>query len=185
MTFKKMNLEDFIEKYDGKQVEVAGSANAKFQCVDLANQWIKEGLGLPIIEWTDAKDFPSRAGDNFDFIKNTPLGVPEKGDLIVWNSNVGNSHGHIGIFIEGDVNSFVSFDQNYTYYQRCAIEGHTYLYVSGWLRPKKGEFMGEQSPTKEAYDACMKDREGFWKRLINLEEEVDRFLKELKIELNE
>lgn len=130
------SFDDFIAKYNGKQVEVAGSAGAEYQCVDLANAYIRECLNFPIIEWTDAKDFPLHCGDYFDYIKNTPEGVPVKGDLVVWTASVGSGHGHIACFIEGDANSFTSFDQNWSTPLRCKIEGHSYQYVGGWMHPK-------------------------------------------------
>ncbi|KKK75921.1 hypothetical protein LCGC14_2868880 [marine sediment metagenome] len=131
-----MTLDELIKKYDGKQLEVAGSANAKFQCVDLANAYIRDVLGLKIIEWTNAKDFPSKAGSNYEYIKNTPLGVPKRGDLIVWNGNVGGGNGHIAIFMKGGIMGFTSFDQNWSTKERCKVETHTYRNVAGWLRPR-------------------------------------------------
>lgn len=152
-----ISFDEFIKKYNGKQIEVAGSANAKFQCVDAVNLFIRDVLGLPIIEWTDAKDFPSKAGNKYDFIENTPLGIPQKGDLIVWNNKVGCGHGHIAIFIEGDVNSFASFDQNWSILHFCAIEGHTYEYVSGWLRSKEGFINNELQECLKAHTHLMNE----------------------------
>src|SRR3990167_6882464 len=104
-----MTLDQLIAKYNGKQVEVAGSSNAQNQCVDLANLYIRDVLGIPIIEWTNAKDFPSKAGNKYEFVKNTPTGVPDKGDLVIWSGNVGGGAGHIAIFLEGNANKFTSF----------------------------------------------------------------------------
>lgn len=131
-----MTLEEFVKKYNGKQVEVAGSSNAMFQCVDAANLYIREVLQLPIIEWTNACDFPSKASGLYDYIKNTPEGVPDKGDLVIWNKNVGGGCGHIAIFIEGTASSFKSFDQNWNA-KFCQIENHRYNNVDGWLHPKE------------------------------------------------
>jgi hypothetical protein len=129
-----MTLQQFIEKWNGKFCEVAGSANAQNQCVDLANAYIRDILGLPIIEWTNAKDFPSKASpDNYEYILNTPTGVPKEGDLIIWG---GTTAGHIAIFLEGDANKFRSFDQNYPSGSPCRIVEHGYSNVLGWLRPK-------------------------------------------------
>lgn len=131
-----MTLQEFVNKYNGKKIEVAGSS-ALNQCVDLANAYIKEVLGLPIIEWTNAKDFPLRGGDNYTFIPNTPEGVPQEGDLIVW----GGTYGHIAIFLRGDVNSFTSFDQNFPEGSACHEQWHNYANVTGWMRPKYKEPM--------------------------------------------
>lgn len=127
-----MTFEEFISKWNGQYCEVAGSANALNQCVDLGNAYIRDVLGLPIIEWTNAVDFPSKAGDKYDYILNTPTGVPQKGDLIIWKP----TPGHIAIFIEGDANRFTSFDQNFPVGSKCHIQEHNYTNVTGWLRSK-------------------------------------------------
>ena len=126
-----ISLTEFLLKYNGKYCEVAGSANAQNQCVDLANAFIREVLGLPIIEWTNAKDFPSKAGDKYTYHANTPQAIPQEGDLMVWDNGTA---GHIAIYLNGNVNNFNSFDQNYPLGSPCHVQGHTYANVSGWLR---------------------------------------------------
>jgi hypothetical protein len=137
-----MTLDQFITTWNGKQLEVAGTPDARYQCTDLANGYIRDVLKLPIIEWTDAKDFSSKAGDKYTYIKNTPEGYPLKGDIVVWSGAIGNGHGHIAVCISGDANQFVSFDQNWSKPLFCAIETHNYMAVDGWLRPQ-GEVVVE------------------------------------------
>lgn len=127
-----MTFSEFLKKWNGKYLEVAGSSNALNQCVDLANAYIRDVLGLPIIEWTNAVDFPSKAGDKYEWIVNTPDGVPQEGDIIVWKP----SPGHIAVFMEGNTKRFTSFDQNFPVGSPCHVQEHTYLNVIGWLRPK-------------------------------------------------
>jgi len=50
---------------------------------------------------------------------------------MVWTGN----WGHIAIYYEGDVNSFVSFDQNFPTGSSCHLQGHDYQNVLGWLHP--------------------------------------------------
>lgn len=140
-----MNIQEFFNKWTGKYCEVAGSPGATNQCVDLANAYIRDVLGLPIIEWTNAIDFPAKVGDKYDYIKNTPDNVPQEGDIIIW----GKTPGHIAIFIEGNVNTFKSFDQNYPVGSPCHVQGHTYANVLGWLRAKTGT-IGSQQPISSA-----------------------------------
>ncbi len=128
-----MTLDEFIKYWDGKYCETAGTSNALNQCVDLANAYIREVLNLPIIEWTNAIDFPSKAGDKYEYILNTITGVPQKGDLIIWKP----SPGHIAIFIEGNTDRFSSFDQNFPLNSVCHIQEHSYFNVIGWLHPKE------------------------------------------------
>lgn len=127
-----MTFQQLLQKYNGKYVEVAGSANAKNQCTDLANAYIGEVLDLPIIEWTNAVDFPARAQGRYDLISNTPTNIPQEGDLIIW----GGSVGHIAIFIDGTMNTFRSFDQNYPVGSPCHVQNHTYANVISWMRKK-------------------------------------------------
>lgn len=132
-----MNLDQFITKYNNNFVEYHSySANSKFQCADLANQYIVEVIGLPAIIGTNAQQFPDKAGDKYQYILNTPTGVPKKGDIIIWSS--ADNIGHIAVFIDGDSNRFNSFDQNYPTGTPCHIQSHTYLRpkVIGWLRAK-------------------------------------------------
>jgi len=128
-----MTLEEFIKLWDGKYLEFHGSENAKNQCVDLANRYIVDVLNLPPILWTNAIDFPSKDTTNFSFIENTPMGVPLKGDLMIFGPS---PYGHISIFIKGNVDSFASFDQNYPINSPCHIQSHNYNNVLGWMRAK-------------------------------------------------
>ena len=106
-------LQQFIDTWNTKPCEVAGSANAKNQCVDLVNAYIRDVLGLPIIEWANAVDFPSRAGSAYDWIPNV-VGddsvYPLPGDIVVLGEPYGKYvengkviyAGHIEICIKAD-----------------------------------------------------------------------------------
>ena len=131
-----MTLNTFITKYNGQKVEYHSySSGALYQCVDLANQYITEVLGLPAIIGTNAQDFPTKRGQNYDWILNTPTGVPSPGDLMIFKSP--DNVGHISIFVEGDANSFKSFDQNYPTGSPSKIVTHNYKNVIGWMHPRK------------------------------------------------
>uniref|UniRef100_A0A6M3IHH4 Peptidase C51 domain-containing protein n=2 Tax=viral metagenome TaxID=1070528 RepID=A0A6M3IHH4_9ZZZZ len=153
-----MSFQEFLTKYNGKFVEVAGSVGAENQCVDLANAYIRDVLELPIIEWTNAKDFPAKAGSNYEYILNTPMGIPQEGDLIVWRG----VYGHIAIFIEGNADSFRSFDQNYPTGSNSHVQNHNYNNVLGWLRPKN------QSDCGAELNKCIADRNRNWDYLISI-----------------
>ena len=149
-----MNLNEFIGILNGEYKEEAGT-DAKNQCVDLANAYIHYVLGLPIIEWTNAVDFPSKASNNYDYILNTPHGVPQEGDLVIW----GGTYGHIAIFLKGNDTRFTSFDENYPTGSPCHVQEHTYLSpkVLGWLHPKV-------TPTdiQTQLDQCRTERDRNW-----------------------
>jgi hypothetical protein len=161
-----MSVNDFVVKYNGKWVEEAGTS-ALNQCVDLANRWIREGLGLPIIEWTNAVDFPSKAGPAYDYILNTPTNIPQEGDLMIWGGNI---YGHIAIFIEGNVDTFRSFDENYPTGSNCHIQNHTYANVKGWLRKKVAST--PDTTCQKDLDTCRVDRDGNHNDRMALYEEL-------------
>lgn len=172
-----MTFDDFIKKYNNKFVEYHSySANSKFQCADLANQYIVEVLGLPAIIGTNAQQFPDKAGDKYEYILNTPTGVPQKGDLIIWSS--ADSVGHIAIFIDGDANKFNSFDQNYPTGTPCHIQAHTYLRpkVIGWLRAKVQSTQEFMQVEKKVFEKLVNK--------LDQQEKIILLLKELIFEIN-
>jgi len=132
-----MNLTDFINRWQGKYIDFDGAYGP--QCMDLLHQYVVEVLGLTdprILAAPAARDlynnFSNIFGkEYFERIPNTPNGVPQKGDIVIWGYN---PYGHVAIFIEGNVNSFRSFDQNYPPGSPCHIQNHKYNNVLGWLR---------------------------------------------------
>lgn len=128
-------LGQFLSDLNGNFCEVSGSANAKNQCVDLANAYLRDVCNHPIIQWTNACDFPSKIKDMEWIPNDEETDLPQEGDIIIWNSNVGGGAGHIAIFLEGTTSKFNSFDQNWPLYSPCHVQSHTYSNVSGWLRP--------------------------------------------------
>jgi len=109
------------------------------QCVDAYRQYCHE-LGFPqsppvkgaVNIWDTC--FPKY----FKRIANTPKGIPEEGDVIIWGTGV-SSYGHCAIFDHGDVNGFVSLDQNWPFDNGEGVlheQKHNYKGVLGWLKPK-------------------------------------------------
>jgi len=148
-----MQYKNFFEKYNGTKIDFDKYYGS--QCVDLFNQYLKDVLGInnpiqqfPVLSayqiWDYAKDNKS-----FNRIENTPTGVPQQGDIIIWKKNKDLPHGHVAIFDKGDVNGFTSFDQNYPLNSACHLQRHNYLTppVQGWLRPVRNKI--DLEPVKE------------------------------------
>lgn len=155
-----MTLEEYKKSVLGTSVEFHSyGTGAQNQCTDLVNQYIHDCLDTATKDYTEiigtnAKDF-ARKYDPLDFrwIENTPLAVPQKGDIIVWNGNVGGGAGHVAIFLEGNIASFKSLDQNWSTTQSVTLEFHSYINVSGWLRPiKRLEFDDNILVGKKLYE---------------------------------
>lgn len=145
-----MTLNEFRSRWLGKKADWDGAYGG--QCVDLFRFYVHEVLNQPQPKGvTGAADFwtnyPTDPNLNkyFDRIANTPNGIPQAGDVMVWNKNAGGGYGHISIYLKGDVNSFVSLDQNWPTLNKVTETNHNYNNVLGWLRPKKGHMPDEGS----------------------------------------
>ena len=142
-----MNLDQFITKYNNKIVDFDGAYGG--QCVDLYRQYVKEVLNVPQSPpVAGAKDiWNTYLPAHFDRFNNTPLGVPQKGDIIIWGSKYG-PYGHVGVYVSGNVLNFTSFDQNDPVGSRCHLQKHNYNGVLGWLRAKPVNLTPEQKESK-------------------------------------
>ncbi len=171
-----MTLKEFIKKYNGKHVDYDGVFGA--QCMDLMHFYIDEVLmGEPspgILRASSAKiayetfDRP----DLFEQIDNTPKGVPEEGDIMFWGIF---PYGHVAPFVEGDVNNFTSFDQNYPKGSECHEQNHTYKDVLGWLR-FKGEETG--SDCEQEITRLEKELDAKADEIIDIRESRDKWKRE-------
>jgi len=146
-----MTLQEFINANNGKGLDFDGAYG--YQCVDLAQFWSRE-LGGPRFTG-NAKDIFGQAPAFYDSIPNTPSGVPQAGDIMIWGTKVG-PYGHIAVFIDGDVNRFRSFDQNWPVGSICHVQSHDYFGVVGWLR-KKGATPPPPPPPPPVLPPVQKD----------------------------
>lgn len=148
-------FQEFFGKYDGQSVEIEDSS-AKYQCMDLVFAWV-DFLGIPreSIRHSLAYQVYSNPVETtnqfFNIYPNTPEGVPQAGDIVIFGTQVGPA-GHCCIASgNGDINSFESFDQNWNTQSDFHVDSngnhipyshlviHNYSGVLGWLRPIKSE----------------------------------------------
>ena len=130
-----MSFDEFITKYLGKKIDYDKAYEG--QCMDLYHQYVLEVLGLEHPGASSAYMLWNKTWRDYEKIPNSLLGVPKKGDIVIWNSNVGGGNGHVSIFIEGGVMMFTSLDQNWPTLSVVTKTKHIYRNVVGWLRPKK------------------------------------------------
>lgn len=147
-----MTTDAFYHEWDGRQVPSRGGITG--QCVSLVQRWAEENgvSGTPVFPVPAAKDMVNARPDTYQWIPNTPSGVPGNGDIVVWGTGVG-PYGHTAVFIDGDANNFRSFDQNWPTGSAAHVQNHNYNGVAGWLRLKgqaqtpQGE--GNMTPDQE------------------------------------
>lgn len=187
-----MTLQDFINKWTGKTVDTDGVYPN--QCMDLMHQYLIDMFGItnPQVLSTPSAylvytNFDNMTGkEQFDRIANTPDGVPQKGDIVFFGTQIGQ-WGHVCIFVDGDSNSFRSFDANWPTGSLPHIQTHNYTGVLGWLRFKA-------QPSSDALQACLqahgeamtavKDRDDqilkLNSTLVNKEQEKVALIKSIK-----
>jgi len=170
-----MTLNEYIKKYNGVGIDTDGYYG--FQCMDNMHQYCKDVLGLDysVLAQSDAKsvymNFPNVPGaTNFTQIKNTTTAVPQVGDLMFWGYA---PSGHVAIFVEGDVNTFTSFDQNFPTGSKCHLQEHTYKNVLGWLKPIK-------SPTQDTTDSLEEEKDALEKVVKDLKRELKSLKNDVK-----
>lgn len=161
-----MTFDDFISKWNGKPVDFDGVYPN--QCMDLMHQYVYDVLGI-----TDRKILAHPAAyqvftqftesQYFDKVDNTPSGIPQKGDIVLFNKTSSNPYGHVCIFVSGDANRFKSFDANYPTGSLPHIQDHTYGYCLGWLHPKN-----TQPDLQAQLDQCRDERDKNWNMFVAL-----------------
>ena len=94
-----MTIHEFFDKWNNKSCNPDGAYGN--QCVDIADQYALDVIGAPLPPVNGAKDFWNKNLIGYDKIANTPTGVPQMGDIIIWGTGIG-PFGHIAIFYQGD-----------------------------------------------------------------------------------
>lgn len=125
-----MTVQQFFDKYNNQGIDYDGYYGD--QCVDLAQQYNQEVVGGPRLTGNAVDIFTTYPKDFYDKITNTPDGVPQEGDIMIWGTSIGQ-YGHIAVFKDGDQNQFTSFDQNWPANSVCHFQAHNYSGVLGWL----------------------------------------------------
>ena len=128
-----MNLQEFIEKYNGKHVEYDGvSPN---QCVDLVKAYNQEVIGGSPLSGDAYTYTRNERPETYQYRKNDPLFNPPIGSVGIWNTKVGKGRGHLGIITHATLFSFVSFNQNWPEGSPSKLVNHNYKNVVGFLIP--------------------------------------------------
>lgn len=124
-----MTLDEFLTKYDGKEVD--WDAQFGNQCKDLFSAYNTEVVGCPFYVFGNANELWDNAPPEY----YTQTQTPQKGDVVIWGTGIG-AYGHVAIFNSYSGSGFISFDQNFPIGSPCHYQYHNYSHVIGYLRPK-------------------------------------------------
>lgn len=110
---------------------VQGTYAWLYQCMELANRFVVDSLGSPIIRGASAYqmcDSADRA--SYDVHYGNSSHVPEPGDLLVWD---GYTDGHVAVVSKVSADAITVAQQNF------GFEGNEYPFVT---TPRLGNFFG-------------------------------------------
>ena len=133
-------VDRFYARTNGQRINSCGGIMG--QCVAGVQSYTNVELGIggcPAFPVAGAKDMFGTRTDAFDWVRNTPTGVPPRGAIIVWNGNVGGGWGHTGVVVSANVNNFSAYQQNDPYSSGMHVKAYDYNNVIGWAIPKGGQ----------------------------------------------
>lgn len=150
-----MTYDEWVKTYNGKAIDYDGGCGV--QCVDLAKLYFDKVLGLKPQSIGNAEAYWRRYDElgylhnNFQKISNTPTFIPQKGDVVVWDTRHGK-YGHIAVATgEGTTSWFNSYDQNWGSKPMHKVK-HTYKDgFAGVLRPKAQDKVNGGSKSSGKY----------------------------------
>ena len=123
--------------------------------------------------------------DTYQWVPNTPSGVPGNGDIVVWGTGVG-AYGHTAVFIDGDANNFRSFDQNWPTGSAAHVQNHNYNGVLGWLHiPNAPSQGGNNMETKDQLEQRLLHGPGGLDEYINKYSASQALVQQLTDRVNE
>lgn len=126
-----MTVQEFFNFENGIFCDYDGADGD--QCFDLANAYSR-WIGGQRFTGATADLIFNQPGDFYTAIPNTPDGVPQYGDIVVW------SWPHVGIATgrNSSISQFEVLEQNDPTNSNCHIKVYlNYNGVIGWLRPKQ------------------------------------------------
>lgn len=125
-------LNKFISDYTGKPNVGTNSENTG-ECTGLVFTFLTTVLHAPFF-YGNAKDLYDNAPAIYQKFVNTPDAIPQEGDIMVWNKNMGSGFGHTAIVTSANINTFTVFEQNTNIKTPHTNTYPNYTNVIGWLR---------------------------------------------------
>lgn len=149
-----MDIDSFFTFFNGIYCDYDGAAGD--QCFDLANNYSRWIGGGRFTGATADLIYGQTQNGFYQAITNTPDGVPQRGDIVVWNWP------HVGIASGNNSNtaSFEVLEQNDPEDSNCHIKQYpNYNGVIGWLRPVN---LPQNGALQQQLNQALVDRDLNW-----------------------
>lgn len=147
-------INQWIANAPGRRIDVDGAYG--LQCKDVIDDyclWLFNDWQNTIRPANAKEAFANSNGDFFEKILNNmsdPNLLPQRGDIIIWGTMVGNPYGHIAVVLGADLNGVDVIEQDgfaqtpaRTIRRPWIISGGP---VIGWLRPRPERIIGYVAP---------------------------------------
>jgi hypothetical protein len=142
-------VDKFYARANGQRINSCGGIFG--ECVAGVQSYTNVELGIggcPAFPVPAARLMYGTRTDAFNWVANTPTGVPPRGAIVVWNGNTGGGYGHTGVIVEANVNQMRVYQQNDPKGSGMLVKTYNYNNVIGWAIPKNGQI----NPPQEGGD---------------------------------
>jgi len=149
-----MTLDTFIKNNNGEKVEFDGKYD--FQCVDLVQFYNRDVIGGPKFSGNAKEYCRNQHPSHYSLRKNTPLYIPPRGSIAVWNNKVGGGFGHNAIVLSASLMRFTSLDQNWPTGAPVSVVRHTYRHVNCFLIPRGRDLLSQYNDLRAGMSDLLK-----------------------------
>jgi hypothetical protein len=150
-----MTLREFTDKYTGGKHEFDGEF--PYQCVDLIKFYNRDVVNGPSLSGHAYQYSRNEHPSHYRFDRNTPLYIPHRGSIAVFNQNVGGGFGHVSIVLSSHLMYFTSLDQNWPMGAETREVRHIYRHVVGFLVPVDHNSLSQYNGLRSALQRLLND----------------------------
>lgn len=147
-------INQWIANAPGRRIDVDGAYG--LQCKDVIDDyclWLFNDWQNTIRPANAKEAFANSNGDFFEKILNNmsdPNLLPQRGDIIIWGTMVGNPYGHIAVVLGADLNGVNVIEQDGFAQTPARTIRRPWIFsggpVIGWLRPRPERIIGYVAP---------------------------------------
>lgn len=132
-------VDRFYARTNGQRINSCGGIFG--ECVAGVQNYTNTELGIggcPAFPVPAARLMYGTRTDAFNWVANTPSGIPPRGSIVVFDGNTGGGYGHTGVVVGANLNTLDVYQQNDPRGSGMYVKTYNYKNVIGWAIPKNG-----------------------------------------------